>query len=176
MAALANHLLDEAERSLHDALCVLSQTVKKTRGLPGGGAPAMLMAQAQARKLSQVKPPAFEGFEIFIKYLPPSTTEPQLSAFFGEAGTIVGSGEVTATTPAGGEAVHQVDHVRRCAVWGQGGRVGGCRASRALRRSVSASASSGFERVVRRESMPSSHERKPERPCGSITTHSPRWL
>ena len=34
---------------------------------------------------------AFEGFEIFIKYLPHSTTEPQLSAFFGEAGTIVGA-------------------------------------------------------------------------------------
>ena len=30
-------ILDEAERSLHDALCVLSQTVKETRTVCGGG-------------------------------------------------------------------------------------------------------------------------------------------
>ena len=30
-------ILDEAERSLHDALCVLSQTVKETRTVYGGG-------------------------------------------------------------------------------------------------------------------------------------------
>merc|ERR1711998_670935 len=31
-------VVDEAHRSLHDALCVLSQTVKSTSVLPGGGA------------------------------------------------------------------------------------------------------------------------------------------
>jgi len=41
-----SHVLDEAQRSLHDALCVLSQTVKATRVLPGGGATEMRMAQA----------------------------------------------------------------------------------------------------------------------------------
>ena len=30
-------ILDEAERSLHDALCVLTQTVKETRTVYGGG-------------------------------------------------------------------------------------------------------------------------------------------
>jgi len=40
------HVVDEAHRSLHDALCVLSQTVKSTSVLPGGGATEMLMAQA----------------------------------------------------------------------------------------------------------------------------------
>jgi len=40
------HVVDEAHRSLHDALCVLSQTVKTTSVLPGGGATEMLMAQA----------------------------------------------------------------------------------------------------------------------------------
>lgn len=30
-------ILDEVERSLHDALCVLSQTVKTRRTVPGGG-------------------------------------------------------------------------------------------------------------------------------------------
>jgi T-complex protein 1 subunit beta len=40
------HLLDEAERSLHDALCVLSQTVKETRTIPGGGCAEIAMSQA----------------------------------------------------------------------------------------------------------------------------------
>ena len=39
------HLLDEAERSLHDALCVLSQTVRETRTIPGGGCAEVAMAQ-----------------------------------------------------------------------------------------------------------------------------------
>eukprot|EP00958_Prasinococcus_capsulatus_P013165 scaffold1328_cov394-Prasinococcus_capsulatus_cf.AAC.51 len=30
----SNHLLDEAERSLHDALCVLQQTVRSRPGTP----------------------------------------------------------------------------------------------------------------------------------------------
>merc|ERR550514_2703780 len=40
------HVVDEAHRSLHDSLCVLSQTVKETAVLPGGGATEMMMAQA----------------------------------------------------------------------------------------------------------------------------------
>lgn len=39
-------LLDEADRSLHDALCVLSQTVKETKTVLGGGCSEMLMAKA----------------------------------------------------------------------------------------------------------------------------------
>ena len=39
------HLLDEAERSLHDALCVLTETVKEPRVTLGGGCAEMLMAQ-----------------------------------------------------------------------------------------------------------------------------------
>ncbi|XWS20881.1 hypothetical protein CRYUN_Cryun30bG0007000 [Craigia yunnanensis] len=39
------HVLDEAERSLHDALCVLSQTVNDTRVLFGGRWPEMVMAK-----------------------------------------------------------------------------------------------------------------------------------
>ena len=41
----SEHVLDEAERSLHDALCVLSQTVNDTRVLFGGGWPEMVMAK-----------------------------------------------------------------------------------------------------------------------------------
>src|SRR5205085_10548633 len=39
-------LLDEAERSLHDALSVLSQTVVEPRTVLGGGCAEMLMAKA----------------------------------------------------------------------------------------------------------------------------------
>ena len=39
-------ILDEAERSLHDALCVLAQTVKEPRIIFGGGSSEMLMANA----------------------------------------------------------------------------------------------------------------------------------
>lgn len=42
----SKQILDEAERSLHDALCVLSQTVKSTRIVYGGGCSEMLMALA----------------------------------------------------------------------------------------------------------------------------------
>jgi len=40
-----SHVLDEAERSLHDALCVLSQTVQDARVIYGGGFPEMQMAK-----------------------------------------------------------------------------------------------------------------------------------
>merc|ERR1711971_741105 len=39
-------ILDEADRSLHDALCVLTQTIKETRTVYGGGCSEMLMANA----------------------------------------------------------------------------------------------------------------------------------
>ncbi|KAL7642203.1 UNVERIFIED_CONTAM: hypothetical protein RMT77_006764 [Armadillidium vulgare] len=39
-------ILDEAERSLHDALCVLTQTVKETRIVYGGGSSETMMAMA----------------------------------------------------------------------------------------------------------------------------------
>jgi len=42
----STHLLDEAERSLHDALCVLHATVQDARVIPGGGCPEMVMAKA----------------------------------------------------------------------------------------------------------------------------------
>merc|ERR1719171_854111 len=42
----STHVLDEAERSLHDALCVLSRTVRETRTIPGGGCCETRMARA----------------------------------------------------------------------------------------------------------------------------------
>ena len=40
----SQHILDEAERSLHDALCVLVQTVKNKRVIYGGGNTELQMA------------------------------------------------------------------------------------------------------------------------------------
>jgi len=42
----SQQILDEAERALHDALCVLVQTTKNTRVVYGGGCSEMLMARA----------------------------------------------------------------------------------------------------------------------------------
>jgi len=52
----SKQILDEAERSLHDALCILSQTVRNPRTVLGGGASEMLMSQAVENVLkSEVK-------------------------------------------------------------------------------------------------------------------------
>merc|ERR1719198_1625732 len=46
----STHILDEAERSLHDALAVLYQTVSETRVVHGGGSTEMAMASAVLEK------------------------------------------------------------------------------------------------------------------------------
>jgi T-complex protein 1 subunit beta len=58
-------MVDEAERSLHDALSVLSQTVKETRIVLGGGCTEMLMSCAveeEAKKVEGKKAIAVEAF------------------------------------------------------------------------------------------------------------------
>ena len=58
-------MVDEAERSLHDALSVLSQTVKETRVVLGGGCSEMLMANRVddlAKKTQGKKALAAEAF------------------------------------------------------------------------------------------------------------------
>ncbi|KAI9197329.1 chaperonin Cpn60/TCP-1 family [Polychytrium aggregatum] len=66
-------LLDESERSLHDALCVLSQTVKEPRTVLGGGCSEMLMSKAVddvARSTSGKKSIAVEAFARALRQLP----------------------------------------------------------------------------------------------------------
>lgn len=46
-------IIDEAERSLHDALCVLTATVKETRVVYGGGCTESLMANAVFQKAAE---------------------------------------------------------------------------------------------------------------------------
>ncbi|XP_063726173.1 T-complex protein 1 subunit beta-like [Symsagittifera roscoffensis] len=66
-------ILDESERSLHDALCVLRQTVKETKIVYGGGCSEMLMATA-VRKLAESTPGkesiAMESFAKALAMLP----------------------------------------------------------------------------------------------------------
>lgn len=48
----SSHLLDEAERSLHDALCVLVETVKESRVVFGGGCSEVRAAAVETRGCS----------------------------------------------------------------------------------------------------------------------------
>jgi T-complex protein 1 subunit beta len=69
----SSHLLDEAERSLHDALCVLSETVKETRVVCGGGCSEMLMARAIDQQIPLIagkESMAMEAFSRALRQLP----------------------------------------------------------------------------------------------------------
>jgi len=66
-------ILDEAERSIHDALCVLTSTVKETRTVYGGGCSESLMANAVcnlADKTPGKEAMAMEGFAKALRTLP----------------------------------------------------------------------------------------------------------
>jgi T-complex protein 1 subunit beta len=68
-----SQILDEAERSLHDALCVLTQTVKETRTVFGGGCSEMLMSNAiqeEALKTPGKEAVAMEAFSRALRTLP----------------------------------------------------------------------------------------------------------
>mmetsp|Transcript_10640 Transcript_10640/g.14892 ORF Transcript_10640/g.14892 Transcript_10640/m.14892 type:complete len:527 (+) Transcript_10640:74-1654(+) len=67
------HVLDEAERSLHDALCVLTQTVKDARCVPGGGCCEVAMAAAVDAAVPQVagkQQLAMEAYARALRQLP----------------------------------------------------------------------------------------------------------
>lgn len=66
-------LLEEADRSLHDALAVLSQTVKEPRVTLGGGCAEMLMAKAvdqASQNVAGKKALAVESFAKALRQLP----------------------------------------------------------------------------------------------------------
>lgn len=60
----SSHVLDEAERSLHDALCVLVSTVKEPRTICGGGCTEVLMAQ-----VSMIEALVFEQLSLYVQFL-----------------------------------------------------------------------------------------------------------
>lgn len=66
-------ILNEAERSLHDALSVLSQTTRETRTTLGGGSAEMLMSKAveeAAQKEHGKRALAVESFATALRQLP----------------------------------------------------------------------------------------------------------
>jgi len=66
-------IIGEAERSLHDALCVLTSTVKEPRTVFGGGCSEMLMAKAVeelAAKTAGKEARAMESFATALRQLP----------------------------------------------------------------------------------------------------------
>ncbi|KAI6661146.1 Chaperonin-like protein [Oopsacas minuta] len=66
-------ILDEAERSLHDALCVLQQTLKEPKIIYGGGSGEMLMARAVqelADKVAGKESIAIEALANALRQLP----------------------------------------------------------------------------------------------------------
>merc|ERR1711985_47619 len=65
----STHILDEAERSLHDALAVLFQTVQETRVVHGGGSTEMAMSQAVFDKMASVEGKESLAMEQFAKAL-----------------------------------------------------------------------------------------------------------
>ncbi|RSH89519.1 T-complex protein 1 subunit beta [Saitozyma podzolica] len=68
-----SQMVEEAERSLHDALSVLSQTVKETRVTLGGGCAEMLMScsvDEAARTVSGKRALAVEGFSRALRQIP----------------------------------------------------------------------------------------------------------
>merc|ERR1712182_114942 len=67
------HVLDEAERALHDALCVLISTVKDHRVVFGGGFSEMKMARAVEEIASQTpgkKSLAMQSFATSLRRIP----------------------------------------------------------------------------------------------------------
>lgn len=62
-------IIDEAERSLHDALCVLTATVKETRTVYGGGCSEVLMSTAVSKLASETCGKEAVAIEAFAKAL-----------------------------------------------------------------------------------------------------------
>lgn len=65
----STHVLDEAERSLHDALCVLNDTVKSRRVVYGGGHTEMKMSVACEQLAKTVKGKQALAIEAFARAL-----------------------------------------------------------------------------------------------------------
>ncbi|KAL7068586.1 putative T-complex protein 1 beta subunit [Cryptosporidium serpentis] len=69
----SSHILDEAERSLHDALAVLSQTIQDCRVVYGGGCSEVMMSVAVdnlAKIVEGKKSLAIEAFSCALRQIP----------------------------------------------------------------------------------------------------------
>ena len=71
-------ILDEAERSLHDALCVIRCLVKKRALIAGGGAPEIAIAHAlskRARGLTGMEAICWKAFADAMEVVPTTLAE-----------------------------------------------------------------------------------------------------
>lgn len=71
-------ILDEAERSLHDAQCVIRCLVKSKALLPGGGAPETAVAHQLSRKAQSAQYPdniCFKAFADALEIVPVTLAE-----------------------------------------------------------------------------------------------------
>lgn len=71
-------ILDEAERSLHDAMCVIRCLVKKRALLPGGGAPEMAVSTQLAQMSTTLNYPdaiCFKAFADALEVVPVTLAE-----------------------------------------------------------------------------------------------------
>mmetsp|Transcript_50087 Transcript_50087/g.92421 ORF Transcript_50087/g.92421 Transcript_50087/m.92421 type:complete len:530 (+) Transcript_50087:82-1671(+) len=71
-------LLDETERSIHDALCVVRSLVKKRALIPGGGAPEMEVAQklaTYARTVGGIQAVCMEHYAECLELVPYTLAE-----------------------------------------------------------------------------------------------------
>jgi len=69
----SSHILDEAERSMHDALCILAQQTKNTKIIMGGGCSEMAMAEAveaHVKKTTGKEAMAVEAFARALRQMP----------------------------------------------------------------------------------------------------------
>jgi len=67
-------IIDEADRSLHDALCVLAATVKETRTVYGGGCSEVLMSTAISKVATDIPGKEAVAVEAFARALLVSTS------------------------------------------------------------------------------------------------------
>lgn len=65
----SSHIIDEVERSLHDALCVLISTVKNRRVVYGGGNSEIQMSLAVENLAKTIKGKQAIAIEAFAKAL-----------------------------------------------------------------------------------------------------------
>jgi len=65
----SSHLLDEMERSVHDALCILTQTIRNSKVVLGGGCCELLMAQSVREAAAKTKGKEALAMDAFARAL-----------------------------------------------------------------------------------------------------------
>ncbi|KOB70262.1 T-complex protein 1 subunit beta [Operophtera brumata] len=111
-------VIDEAERSLHDALCVLAATVKEPKVVYGGGASEMLMAEAVSRAAARTagkEAAAVEAFAIALRRLPSANGSVGDMKTLGITESYVVKRQVLLSAAEAAEMILRVDNILKSA-------------------------------------------------------------